>query len=344
MAEARRVGRRSLFLLAVAIFLLVGPVVLSVSHRASAAAPSQAPTRVLVDIYVVNVGSVNEQSGSYEADFYLSFAWNGTWTGSGNQSSALPENFAILNGQISSQELVSADRNINGTNENYLSYRVYATLFSPMDFTRYPLDHQTLSIEVENNDYDNSSLVFVADPQSQLSQDAKVPGWILDQGSVQMSVINDAYKTSFGYPGVPANSESFYSEAVFSVGVHRPSATVGVNILLPLGVLVALAMVTFKIKMESFEARLEVGLISIFTAVAFLLALNSAIPAQDYITLAEKLLIVAFAMLIYALALTIVLHSYGSSGAPRWAERLNSLSFVAVPLIALLAVLILLVT
>ncbi len=337
--------RASVVVLSLAI-LLVCPLVFSSLPRAQAAtvapSPDPAPRTVLVDIYVVDVGDVSQQDGSYEADFYLSFAWNGTWYGAGgNQSSALPQNFAILNGQISQLELVSSDDNINGTSENYLSYRVYATLFSPMNFARYPLDHQTLSIMVEDNDYENSSLVFLADQKSQLDQGVQIPGWILDPGSVNMVVTNDVYKTTFGYPGISPTTDSYYSEAVFSMQVHRPFADVTLNVLLPLAVLVALAMASFRIKPESFEARLEVGVISIFTAVAFLLALNSTLPAQDYVTLADQLLMVAFAVLIYAIAIAILLHSYAESGIPRWAERLDRVSFYAVPLAALLSFLIL---
>jgi hypothetical protein len=345
-AESRQMKRRRRgFLLAAAVALLVAPLVwlhVPASYAASPASGDQAARGVLVDVYVVNVGSIDQAAGSYEADFYLSFAWNGTWSGAGdNQSVGLPQNFAILNGQVSGLELVSSDQNINGTGENYLSYRVYATLYSPMNFARYPLDHQTLTIDVESNDYDNSSLVFVSDGQSQLSPEAQVPGWILDPGSAGMTVSNQLYKTSFGYPGSPSDSRSYYSEAVFSFSVHRPFAATAMDILLPLGVLVALAMVTFRIREESFDIRLEVGVISVFTAVAFLLALNSAIPAQDYLTVADELMIVGFLMLIYAIGLTMVLHAYGASGVPAWARRLNTASFFVLPVVALLAVLVL---
>jgi hypothetical protein len=186
--------------------------------------------------------------------------------------------------------------------------------------------------------------VFVSDGQSQLSPQAHVPGWILDPGSAGLAVSNQLYRTSFGYPGSPAGSQSYYSEAVFSFTVHRPFAATAMNILLPLGVLVALAMVTFRIREESFDIRLEVGVVSVFTAVAFLLALNSGIPAQDYLTVADELMVVGFLILIYAIALTMVLHAYGASGVPGWARRLNSVSFFAVPVVALLAVLVLFAT
>lgn len=201
-------GGKARLLLSIVVVLLLLHLSGSRAPGASAASLSsanQSPRSVLVDIYVVSVGNLDQQAGSYEADFYLSFAWNGTWYGpGGNQSVAMPQNFALLNGQVSQLELVSSDTNITGTNENYLSYRVYATLYSPMNFARYPLDHQTLTIEVENNDYDNASLAFVADGQSQLSPDAHVPGWILDPGSSKMTVSNEVYRTNFGFPGSPA--------------------------------------------------------------------------------------------------------------------------------------------
>jgi len=335
--KAREAG----LLLAVGL-LLVLPLAFRAPAASAGVTGTPAPRVASVDIYIVDVGNLDQSAGSYEADFYLSFAWNGTWYGpDGNQSEALPQNFAILNGEVAKLETVTSDANINGTGENYISYRVYATLYSPMNFARYPLDHQTLSIEVEDNNYDNASMEYVSDGQSQLDPAAHVPGWLLDPGSEKMVVTSDPYKTSFGYPGSPPNSESFYSDATFSFAVHRPFADSAMNVLLPLGVLVALAMVTFKIKPDSFDIRLEVGVISIFTAVAFLLALNSGLPAQDYLTVADQLMIVAFAILIYAVAMAMIIHRYAGSSIPRWAERLNSASFWVAPLVALVAVLIL---
>lgn len=341
-----RHGQRWIFLAALVALLAVPLAGLHIPTASAATQPPRDAAReVLVDVYVVDVGNIDQSAGSYEADFYLSFAWNGTWNGAGdNASVGLPQDFAILNGQVSGQELVSADQNINGTGENYLSYRVYATLYDSMNFARYPLDHQTLTIEVEDNDYDNSSLVFVADTGSQLGPNAQVPGWIVDPGSVSLSVSNQLYRTSFGYPGAPAKESSYYSEAVFSFSVHRPWAATAMNVLLPLAVLVALSMVTFKIKEDSFDARLEVGVILVFTAVAFLLDLNSGLAAQDYLTLADELMIVAFGIIIYVVALTMVIHGYEGSALPGWVKKVNAASFYAVPVVALLAVLVLFVT
>ncbi|MDG6967490.1 MAG: hypothetical protein JRN23_07215 [Nitrososphaerota archaeon] len=325
-------GSRLLLLSLVAVLVLMLP---REGHAATPAATP--PTKVLVDIYVVNVGSIDQQKGSSPVDFYLSFAWNGSWYGPGGNSSspALPQDFALMDGTVNQLQLISSQGDINGTGENYLSFRVGATLFDQMNFVRFPLDSQRLSIQIESNDFTNASLVYVPDTESQIGQNVSIPGWIVDGGS-GLSVENQLYRTSFGYPGLPPAYAAYYSEAIFTINIHRPVQTAALTLVVPLVVLVALATISFRIRMDSFGPRLQLGVVSIFTAVAFLLNMNNSVPVQGYFTLGDDTLLVAFGVLIYSICVTVVLHYYDPSSPPGWAKALNRSSFVGVPLAAVL--------
>jgi hypothetical protein len=52
-------------------------------------------------------------------------------------------------------------------------------------------------------------------------------------------------------------------------------------------------------------------------------------------------MIVAFAILIYAIALAMVIRHHGETGIPAWASRLDSTGFRAAPVVAIIAVLVL---
>ena len=314
--------------------LLLTPIA---NHRAASAASD--PRQITIDVYVINVENVDQQTGSYNVDMYLSFAWSGNWSATSNNASApaFPSHFDLTNGQINQMSLIYSEQNVSGTGYNYLEYRIGAVIYDPFNFQRFPLDKQKLSIDIEDSFYDNTTLVYVADSNIVLDPAIKVSGWTIQRDTVQLSTSNHIYNSSFAYPGVPQNSQYAYSRASFSFSMARPITTSVLELALPTIVLAALAMISFRIKMDSFDSRLEVGVISIFAAVAFLVNLDSSIPA-GYFTLGDEIMLIAFAVLLYSIAITVWFHRYDPQRLPRFATQIDRASFAVIPIIVLILV------
>lgn len=336
--------RTCLFFLVLSLLLLLS---FSAPQRSSAVTQpaTSGAQQVTVDMYVINIGNINQQQGSYSVDMYLSFAWQGNWSiGTDNASApAVPSHFEFTNGQISSTTLIEADHNISGTGNNYLEYRVKGTFFSPFNYERYPLDKQTLSVQMEDNFYDSSTLVYVPDTHSMLDPGVVIPGWIIQSGSTKLTVNTHDYNSTFGYPNSPSNGQYYYSRAVFSIQISRPVTTSILQLILPTIVLVALAMMMFRINMENFESRISVGVVSIFTAVAFLLSLDSNIPPSGYFTLADEIMVIIFAITLYALSVTVWFHKYDPKNLPKYVRNFNLASFFLVPIVVIDLIVILIV-
>jgi hypothetical protein len=77
-----------------------------------------------------------------------------------------------------------------------------------------------------------------------------------------------------------------------------------------------------------------VGVISVFAAVAFLVNLETNIPA-GYFTLADEIMVIAFAALMYSIAMTVWFHRYVHQNLPSFTTKIDRASFVAVPLVVL---------
>jgi len=304
--------------------------VYAASQSSSSATP---PRQVTIDIYVISIGNLNEADGTFSADFYLSFAWSGNWSGSSNNFSqpGLPANFEFMNGQANQLTQITAEQNISCSGYNYLSYRVGGTFFDTFNFARYPLDTQKLTIEVENNNFTTANLVFVPSSQSTIDPSANISGWIINHEAAQEYVTSHYYNTSFGYPvNGPDSQNQTYSRAIFSVTVHRPLKSAVLELLTPIIVLTLLAMLSIKIRSERLDTSVAIIVASIFTSVAFLLNFNSSVPAIGYFTLADDILIVLFGVLLYALSIRIVLHNY-EPNPPNSLLAIYQASFYAIP-------------
>jgi hypothetical protein len=316
---------------------------------------TDSPRAVAVDIYVINIGDVDQATGSYGIDMYLSFAWNGTWSAAtidsnadnnnGTSASAFPIHFEFTNGVISNETLIEAVANINDSGYNYLSYRVQATFSNPFDFQKFPLDQQILSINIEDALYDNNTLVYVSDNQSMFDPGVQVAGWVVLKNTEHLSITNHVYDSSFGYPGAPQNTQSAYSHVEFSIIIARPLSTAVLTLALPIIVLVTLAMLSFKLTLNSsvaFDKRIDIGVLSLFAAVGFLLALDSGLPAGSF-TLADDIMVLAFAILLYSNILTVSCHKFDPKNPPKFIKDIDRVSFIATPVIVIVLVTLLII-
>jgi len=296
------------------------------------------PKRVTIDVYVISIGNLNEAYGTFSASFYLSFAWQGNWSLSSNNSSEpLPESFEFMNGVVDQLTQIASEQNISGSGYNYLSYRVSGTFFDTFNFARFPLDTQKLTIEIENNNYTVSTLVFVPSSQSTIDPNANISGWVINHETAQEYVTSHYYNSSFAYPAAgPGSQNQTFSRAIFSLTVSRPFISAILELVTPIIVLTLLAMLSIKIRSERLESSTAIIVASIFTSVAFLLNFNSSVPAIGYFTLADDIMIVLFAVLLYALSIRIVLHNY-EPNPPKSIAVIYRASFYAIPVAVIVA-------
>jgi hypothetical protein len=303
------------------------------SHLAHAAQQQPQSGRIVTTgAYVLNVGGFDVASGSFTADFYLWFSWRGDWSGSALSTSGLPERFELMNGQVNKMTLVESDRNVSGAGDNYLLYRIQASMSGPVNLQGYPFDRHNLTIEAEDQVYIANQLQYQVDNQSRIDPLVSIQGWDIQPSAAKASVSSHQYETTFGYPG--ENSTETYSRFVFSMPIQRPLLSSAIKTFIPIVVILLIAFVSFLVKPEDFGPRLSLNVTTILTAVAYHLTLSSSIPPVGFLTLADRLMLSVYVVLVYALVITVGLAAISDERRLQTVKKLNRISGTAAPIVA----------
>ena len=326
------------------------------------------PREVAVGVYVNNIGTFDLTTGSFTADFYLWFRWQGNWTiGNDNATvtsliaqaqsspngnlpvlatSALPYHFEFMNSPGPTRTLISAQPHYNGTSYNFLEYRIRGPFNSPVQLNEYPLDEQTLSIQMEDGIYSKTSLVYVPDSGSVLdpsvAAEGAIPGLNFVTGSFQVSVVNHPYDTAFGYQVVAGgNTTSSYSRFIAQFTLARPFAASVTSLLLPVGIIIALAVVCFFIEAEKFEERLALLVTAVLTAVLLQVNFASSVPSDGQFTLADRTMLVVYAVLAAGVLVAVLEKRIKREQHPMTILWLDRLTLIIIPVVTVIALIIL---
>jgi hypothetical protein len=355
-------------LTALMLAAFAAPVFASSSSPKADPAPTVYPRQVAVGLYINDIGTFDLTTGSFDADFYLWFRWQGNWTvgndnstvlalianarasASGSEASlaasALPYNFEFMNSEGPTRSLIAAQPHFNGTNYNFLEYRIRGPFNVPVELNDYPLDEQTLAIEMEDSFYSNTTLIYVPDSGSVLDPsitvDGAIPGLTYVPDSFSTSVVNHNYNTAFGYQVVPGgNTTSGYSRFVAQFTLSRPFAASVTSLLLPVGIIIALAVVCFFIDAEKFEERLALLVTAVLTAVLLQVNFASTVPSDGQFTLADRVMLVVYAVLSLGITIAVLQKRIKRDQHPETILWLDRLALVIIPVATVVAIILL---
>lgn len=335
------------------------------------ASPPKAPDpskQVAVGMYINDIGTFDLTTGSFDADFYIWFRWQGNWTvGNDNATivetiktaqstptgseavlapSALPYHFEFMNSLGPTKTLISAQPHYNQTSYNFLQYRIRGTFHVPVELNNYPLDEQTLSIQLEDSYYSNTTIVYVPDTGSVLdpsvTEEGAIPGLNYVPGSFSTLVVTHPYDTAFGYEVIPGgNTTSDYSRYIAQFTVVRPFAASVTSLLLPVGIIIALAVVCFFIDAEKFEERLALLVTAVLTAVLLQVNFASTVPSDGQFTLADRVMLVVYAVLAIGVLIAVLEKKITKEQHPQTVLWLDRLTLIVIPVATVVALVLL---
>jgi hypothetical protein len=245
-----------------------------------ASAASTSLVKVQVGVWLVNVEKVDLPANSYRLDFYLWFNYNPSEI---NLSQI--QQFEFING---APTMYIVD--VNET-QGYLEYRVRGDFIKTFDFSQYPFETHELAVEIEHKNLDVNSLVFEADPTSNIDPEANVAGWNL--GGFETSVTEHSY------------GEETFSRFVFSVDLQRPALSSFIKTVLPIAVITAISLLAFFMAPQNFAQRITLGVTTLLSATAFHLSLLSSIPPTGYLTFADKMMLSVYVIFLFNLSVSV---------------------------------------
>src|SRR5665811_1685011 len=149
--------------------LLLTSILLSLILLSNPGYADPGPSKINTSIYVYNIRGFDVSTGQYSVDFYLHFKWNPDEV-STNISDQIAS-FDLMNGRIDSQKTITSE-------PGNIWLGVSGTFNKQVDLKDYPVDTQTITLELENSNLNNTALIYVADTnESSLDKDVQVLGW-----------------------------------------------------------------------------------------------------------------------------------------------------------------------
>lgn len=251
-----------------------------------------------VGVYVLNAGKFDVQTGTYSVDFYLSYVC----------SSNCSPNFEFSNGRAT-----SVDKLIDTPTEKF--YRIQASLQDPVDFSRFPFDRHTLSIQLEDKYLKKDDLRYIVDMrQSGIEPGIQFVGWQLKNWS---SHVEDHYYPPYG--------ETF-SKYVFNINLQRETISSLLKVFIPVMFIMLLNFFAHFPDPDKITNRITMHATFITAAVMFHVAIGNQLPPVGYLTVADKFMFAAYLPLAFSMLSAIVILELVEEKRTDWVAAVHKAS------------------
>lgn len=292
-------------------------VVASAALAASPATPvptAVGPVRVRVGSYLLNVGSLDTETGTYTMDLYLSLNCD---------RACDPSEFEIMNGRAIEKVAVD-DKALRKV------FRVEASLSTPMDLRNYPFDTHRLGIVIEDGKIEAAGEVgqtiedqiYVVEPaKTGLAPTVRVAGWEIDPRWQART-----------YEFLYAPFGETYSRYEFAIRIHRPVLSAMLKVILPAIFLVVVGLLSLILAPDKITNRLTVVTSALVGSVLLHLNLTSSIPPVGYLTFADKFMLINYVPLVLALASAVTILWFTDRGQSARAGRVHTISGITIPI------------
>ncbi|MBW2716034.1 MAG: hypothetical protein JRD03_08155 [Deltaproteobacteria bacterium] len=166
------------------------------------------------------------------------------------------------------------------------SINVSLPLATHYDLRRFPLDRQTLELQLESYLWDHQHLQFVHDETiSGFSDGISIPEWNIEAVSGH---VNDA---------AVMRSDTPFSRYTLKIEISRKPGFYLWKVFLPLVVIVALSWSIFWMTDERFSGRSRISATGVLTVVAYQFVFAENLPRVGYLTLLDQVMIGSFGLL-----------------------------------------------
>lgn len=233
------------------------------------------PAHVKVGLVIAEIREFNLQSGTFEAEFFLSLT---------SDKDLPPLSPSFPNGhEVETKAIVDVP--------TFKLFRVSGKFTTDIDLRRYPFDEQVLDILFEDQLAGVDQLVLEAD-KSRTSLDATFRVSSFGVASVGAHTYQHRYPPRFD------RDDLYISRYKFQVGLHRFAQSAAFSVYVPAFIIVLISLMGMWVAPEELEVRTNAGAPMLAAAVLFHYSLIQSLPATGYLTKADKLMLGVYVSLL----------------------------------------------
>ncbi|CAM8648481.1 LGIC_ECD_bact domain containing protein [Candidatus Methylacidiphilaceae bacterium] len=288
--------KRSLLplLFSVILFLSVGDSQAEFLQKGSLRPQEQPPASaqiVKIGFYPVSVHQLNIAANTYYIDTYVWLRWKGAI-----DPTKTIEFVNMVEDWNHEQSILYTKPKTEKDGTTYQIMRVEGLFVQPFSLADYPLDHQRLSIKVEDQIHGADKLAYEFDMENSGVGDlVKIPGWNLDGWRAESLTHN--YETDFGDDAMAR----VYSMAKFSIQISRPENFFLWKLLLPLFMVIIAASSALWIRPHLLDARVALPAAALLSAIFLQKSYSDSLPDLGYLVLMDWIYLIAYPLIILTL-------------------------------------------
>ena len=289
---------------------------------------SNGPTKVTVAIYTLDIEDINNKEQSFTADIIIRLKWKDPRLA--GIEKPIPLN-AIWNPRIQIYNLRDVDTRFpelvkiakDGTVE--YTQRYHAILSSPLDFTEFPYDEQTLPITLLSFGFSPEEVIMKFDLAGS-AEKYSISDWFVHAKGAKTSII----KANFFDNGTKVVERSRLD---YEYTAKRHIQYYWWKVLAPLMVILFLSWAVFWIDPAQVGAQVGVSGTSILTLIAFLYKLDNILPPVSYLTNLDHFIFTTLGLVFFAYLEALVSTTFALNGKKKLALRLDMVYRIGYPII-----------
>ncbi len=274
-----------------------------------------------VEITLIDIGEINTKQGSYDLKFLLTLSSNDV---DFTKMEKLPV-IDFVNGDLDEDIVVES------LEPNRYAFEVDGKFFNDMSFHNYPFSPIDLLIKIEPEEQTIDQVQFTSTSLDELATKYgdHVPGWILVGVDDSIQEVTDA------------NGKT-HSQYAAAFHLERPFLSNFFTKLFPIFIMVSIVIFAFTQNPKQ-RKMAEIG-IGMFLSLVFLHAafLGADLPPLDYLTMQDKILIVSYITILYALSEEVLQQRYNKDDNADLRVKINRKMLKFLPIVMIGSALILL--
>lgn len=228
-------------------------------------------------------------------------------------------NLEYVNGVSVAADAIKSEIQEQREIKNVSETQIYATGFHQGDFyfnanyAKYPFDHQTLPILVENSTITQDKLIFISDTESYLNSKQSIKFYGLSEDLLQFKSSNynikntsiysgsGIYNSNFGDPELIQHPISKYARIGIEININRSFVPFISKLFIPLLIILLLVYFVFYLPAEKIDIAAGLTVTSLLSAIAFQLSVSGNLPDIGYIIYVDKVFYLCYFLIALAM-------------------------------------------
>lgn len=240
-------------------------------------AQNQGPDTVKTGIYITSIHDIDFKQKEYTITFWL-------WLKYKNKDFDFMQNLEVPMAKTVTRSFATTD---SSNNRIYLLMKMQCVMKDNWRIRNFPFDRQKLRLSIENSQFDNNSLIFVADTLGE-NYDPRftLSGWKIDSCNISVGI--KKYETAFGDPTYKL-PYSVYSSYKVIVNISRDASGLFWKMFLGMYIAFLIAYVCFYIHPDGIDSRFGLSVGALFAVIGNKYIIDSSLPETKSFTLVDSL-------------------------------------------------------